>query len=784
MRTYGFALLCCLILSPHALQARDAYGNNTSWTNSDTTIDRIQVERRAAERQPQWYNQFSTPLPTQSWRQQEAARLEALRNRDRDEDWDYGGSRWSYDPTPSAPPQPLTYEQSLENDVLHRSDREAQERLAFYYVSIGKPLPAVRHLEMVVFLKKSDRAGEAAYELYRIASAGGAAPDKVRARRYLHEAVQLGYPAALYAQGMAWITGDEKNGISPDVAKGEAMLLRVVGSNEPWTPNRLAGEFLFKQYYLGGFIPANADKAIEVTRLMRGITTIPKPVDNWQEDRFTELLIAQGWEKNHAEIIESMERNHGSLFYAEKAERIARIYLGIDEDVAAYVKPDQKKALEALRNLSRLAPDRALPYLLQAEFARDLSFVTEMLVKASEKEPANPKWIRLLASRYGRPASESDRTNALEDYLASLDSPDAKPAPLLGAARFFLIGGDNVPADPARAVRAYKRLTAGHAVNYSTEAYAANLELAQMYLLGDGILKDNYEGVMLLEHAIVTEIAASYPHRALLASIYRRNDRVERDLRRAREIASLAAFQHHAEAQFQYAAILREWDDLRDAISEVDKQEAFELLKESAATGLSDARLLLADYYREGFGTEVNTDLALAIYEEGAAQNIGAAYTGLATLFADARSPLHNPARAFEAAQAASDFQDERGDYLLGDCYLNGLGTERDPLRAFSLFTNAAQAGIWDAALKASKLLAAGDTGLTADPAMASERLEAATRLQSTPEQKFIMGTLLLGRDFIPRNVDRARTWLTLAAGLGHEDARQLLDKEFPATDS
>jgi hypothetical protein len=149
---------------------------------------------------------------------------------------------------------------------------------------------------MIVFLKKSERAGDAAWELHRIARPSGAQPDAARARKYLAEAVALGSGDARFYQGNAWIFGDEKNGIAPDPAKGAALLEEVLRSDDGWH-NHKAGEILFKEYYLGAHLPADPAKAIAVTQAMHRFT---KP-DQWREDRYTELMIASpgGWAEHH-----------------------------------------------------------------------------------------------------------------------------------------------------------------------------------------------------------------------------------------------------------------------------------------------------------------------------------------------------------------------------------------------------------------------------------------------------------------------------------------------------
>jgi TPR repeat protein len=787
MRSPRFvSVLSFVLLAPGfalSLHARDAYGNNTSWTNSDTTIRNIQIERRAQEARPQWYSSFATPLPTMTWKQQEAARLEELRKRDRKayddspySDQDTGSSARAWRERQREEAKPLSYEQALENDVLHRSDRAAQERLAFYYLSIGKPIPAIRHLEMIVFLKKSERAGDAAWELHRIARPSGAQPDAARARKYLAEAVALGSGDARFYQGNAWIFGDEKNGIAPDPAKGAALLEEVLRSDDGWH-NHKAGEILFKEYYLGAHLPADPAKAIAVTQAMHLFT---KP-DQWQEDRYTELMIASpgGWAEHHEEILRSIERNFSAILDAPKAERLVRIYLGLDPDVAAHVPVDTKKAFEPLFNLIRMSPMTAEPYvmlLVQSGPLHNGDIALRLLEKFAEVSPANPLWIRLTAETLNNVYGDAYPTELLARYLASLDSEKATNEQIYAAARFFLTGAQGVAADPARALALYRRLTDKSVYEYQRDEYRGSLELARLLLVGGIIPQDIPAGVELLEKVSSYRCWESCPHRTLLASLYRTGELVRRDLPQARMTIAPAAAESFAPAWYEYAAIIHAWEPDADPLDDSDREEAFRRVTRAAGFGLTEARLLLADFYSEGFGTDVDLEQAIAIYEDGVKANIPGAYAGLAALYADPARSVHNEALGFEYAQKAAAADERRALYILGECFREGRGTPADPVKAVEAFVRSAELGLWDAADAAAELLGNGRDGLPADLKRAASILDAATERGSSVDQKFRTGRLFLGGRYLPRDGKRARYWLEYAAEKGSEEARALLD--------
>ena len=767
-----------------SIAARDAYGNNTGWTNSDTTIRNIQIERRAQEARPQWWSSFGTPLPTMTWKQQEAARLEELRNRDR-RDYGEGGysdadtGRSAREARARAEAKPLSYEQGLENDVLHRNDREAQERLAFYYLLVGKPIPAIRHLEMVVFLKKSERAGDAAWELHRIARPDGAQPDAARARRYLAEAIALGSGDAKFYQGTAWIFGDEKNGIARDPAKGAALLEEIVRSDDAWH-NHKAARILFKEYYLGTHLPADSAKAIAVTQAMRRFT---EP-DQWQEDRYTELLIASpgGWAEHHQEILRSIEGHFSAILDANKAERLVRIYLGLDADVAAHVPVDTKKAFEPLFNLIRMSPMSAEPYVMlfvQSGPLHNGDAALRLLEKFAEVSPANPLWLRLTAETLNNVYGDAYPAELLQRYLASLGSGKATSEQLYAAARFFLNGAQGVAADPARAVALYRRLTEKSVYDYQRDEYRGSLELARLLLVGGLVPQDVPAGIELLEEVSSYRRWESYPHRTLLASLYRTGELVRRDLPQARMTIAAAAAEKFPAALYEYAAIIHAWPPDADPLDDSDREEAFRRATRAADFGLTEARLLLADFYREGFGTEVDVEQAIAIYEDGVKAGVPGAYAGLAALYTDPARAMYNASLGFEYAEKAAPAGDPRALYILGECFREGRGTPVDPVKAVDAFVRAAELGFWDAADAAGDLLGKGREGLPADPQRAAAILDAATERGSSVDQKYRAGRAFLGGEYLPRDEARARYWLEYAAQKGSEEARALLEAEL-----
>lgn len=759
------------------MHARDAYGNKTPWTNSDTTIRDIQSQRARAERPGQWWDSFSASPAPASYREQQELRnrqrAEAERQRAADAAW----QRYER-AVERTPPKPLSYREHLEARV-RQSDRAAQEELAFYLVASEQPVAAIPHLEMMVFLKRSARAGEAAWRLFRIAAPSGAQPDPKRAQKYLHEAVALQNDEAMFTQAHAWIFGDAKLGISADLARGLALMDAVLQADSAWYSGR-AGEILFKEYAFGVKGPADAAKAIAVTRRMRTLKA-GKAVENWQEDATVELLIGSpgGWAAHHQEILAAIESNFSAILNADKAERLVRIYLGLDPETRPFVPLNPKKGAEALWGLARQDAARAksyLPTILAPGPLHSAEGAYSVLEMLRDREPREVRWIRttaeLLANTYG----DNFKPEEVASYLDRVEKKAETSTQLLAASQFLATGGINVPAQPERAQRllaqAVKMLRNQHAKSRADTT--ATYELARLHVLGLGVPRDIPAAIELLKsHGSSDEPPAIvYPHRVLLASIYLAGYGVGRQPREARALLAYPARKGFVPAQAAFAEMALAWDD-EQPLDDDARVEAFRYAKAASEHGDTSARLTLAQCYRDGFGTEADPELALKIYEDGASAGVSAALVRLAVLRMDESGSWHDAAAGFAAAERAAALGDLDGAFVLGQCWEDGRGTTRDITRALAVYETAAKAGHWGAAATAARLLTVDVPPLVPNPERAMALLEEAAAV-ATNAQQFHFVQMLQGDAFLPEDKARARRWARIAAENGSEAAAWL----------
>ncbi|WP_438479573.1 hypothetical protein [Oleiharenicola lentus] len=767
-----------LLAAAGSLRAKDAYGNNTPWTNSDNTIRAIQSERARAERPGQWWQSFgNSPAPASYREQQELRRRQAAdaqRARDEDEAWERHQRMIE-----RTPPKPVSYREYLESRVRQQSDRAAQEELAFYLVSINEPVAAVSHLEMIVFLKRSPRAGEAAWQLFRIAAPGGAQPDAARAAKYLQAAVALRNPDAMFAQAHQWIFGDKKAAIAPDPARGLALMDEVMRSDSGWH-NRKAGDILFNDYALGVHGPADPAKAIAVARHLRTLTSNGS-LEHAQEDALVELLTASpgGWAEHHAEILTALESNFSALLDPVKAERLVRIYLGLDPETKPYAPINPMKAAEALRGLARMDPERAkvyLPAILLPGPTHHGQGAFSVLEKLREQQPREVLWIRataeLLANAYGDTFAEG----SVALYLDNLEKKSETPAQLLAVSQFLAIGGQGVPAQSERAERILQRAVSALRAQLaaSRAEHTASYELARLHVLGLGVPRDIPAAIALLKsHGSSDEPPAIlYRHRVLLASIYLAGYGVAQNPREARSLLEYPARQGFVPAQAAYAEMAATWSD-DEPLDESDREQAFRYAKAAAESGDTSARLTLAQFYQDGFGTAADPELALTIYTDGANASVPGALVRLAALRLDESGPWHDAKAGFAAAQRAADLGDGEGTFLLGRCYEEGLGTAPDNARALLVYEQNARAGHWGSAVAAARLLTVEAPPIVPDAKRALAILEH-TAATATNAQQFNFVQLLLGEAFLPEDKATAKRWARLAADNGSEPAEWL----------
>lgn len=753
-------ILVCLAvfaLLPHIASARDVYGNDTPWTNSDTIIWELhqkKFEPPAGFARPSWQSQLAAREEQKRYAAEQAARalVEARELKE-----------WAAKRVPDVP---LTWAQETERYILDNPNRSADESdaLGFYYVRAGNLLKARRHLELVIF-RKRPHAGAAAWQLYQLFKDDGPQPDAAKAAQYLNLSVDLGYHEGLWKLATARYQGDPARGIPPDPAGAVPMLTKLFDSTDASISSD-AGRLLLAY---DEQTPGREAHAIVVMRRLVGLAQNLRISDG---AHFAGILIASpgGWEENHAEILAALKI---SPLDADTHDLLARVYLGLVPAAQPYVKRDDNAAAGALADLARTSPTQA-----DALFAQILPAGPDQRLDAAEK---------LLAASYALDPEDVSRAQRYADFLADSEtgrsdpaaalalyeklaaSPGASPAIIAATARLLSLDFVGHTADPIRAFSLFKR-AADAGDPYSTYRYDRAL------FDGEGCPRDREAALNLLrdETHSTAPTAENYPLFALAARAMRESaPGDEWMLSEARNRAS--APKNFPPAQLEYARCVYALSKLQKAadFNEDSARDAFRGLDLAARSGLDEARLLLARFYREGFGTTADISAAREIYEGGARAEVPIALAALAELKLDADSRFYNAAEGHALAVRAAGSGEPHGLFLLGRCLLRGEGVSADPVHGNEFLARAANSGDADArTLLADLRLSQSHPGTDAyaqsvrdlQQAAADGSLEAAIRLlqvlatnpDRSPERLKKLNLLALSQPYSPPAEDDA----------------------------
>ncbi len=189
----------------------------------------------------------------------------------------------------------------------------------------------------------------------------------------------------------------------------------------------------------------------------------------------------------------------------------------------------------------------------------------------------------------------------------------------------------------------------------------------------------------------------------------------------------------------------------------------------AAELGDAPSMLTLARMYRIGEGVAADHEVARKYLQM--AVSAGAALQGwaeLGALYADPQSPIHDPAAAMEAYQAAVDLGDAWSTIALARLMGASTGTPTDFGRAVELLEAVAEQG-GDAAGPA--YLALGDLYLAAaepdrNPAKAAQAYGKGADLKDT-DSMFRLAAMLSAGNEVPSDFDRAEALLELAVAEG-----------------
>lgn len=156
-------------------------------------------------------------------------------------------------------------------------------------------------------------------------------------------------------------------------------------------------------------------------------------------------------------------------------------------------------------------------------------------------------------------------------------------------------------------------------------------------------------------------------------------------------------------------------------------QKAFSLYKKAANSGYINAMYSLGRCYENGIGTPPDLDKALFWYDKAAGMGMAHAYKNAADMY-QKKGGKENLEKAFELFEKGARSYVPSCIYALGCCYEEGIGVDKDSLKAVEFMRAAAALGISKAQLYMAKAYESGKS-VKKDAAKALDYyMKAATR--------------------------------------------------------
>lgn len=265
----------------------------------------------------------------------------------------------------------------------------------------------------------------------------------------------------------------------------------------------------------------------------------------------------------------------------------------------------------------------------------------------------------------------------------------------------------------------------------------AQYSLARMYVVGDGIPKDEAKALEWLQKAATQSYAdAQYVLGNMYASGYL--SILPKDIAKAAEWYQKAAAQGNAKAQYT----LGEMYSIGGEMPFSDEAKAIEWYQKAAEQGYVDAQVrLVFNYYFGAFGKKSPSDYA----------------------------------KAFEWAQKAAEKGNPPSQFFLGLMYLDGKGVRKDAAKAFEWFHKAAEHGHESAQAQVGDMYANGE-GIPKNAEKAFEwYLKAASNGHANSENS--LGVSYQRGEGVTRNLVLAYAWYNLAAAQGDKNGNKNRDR-------
>lgn len=264
-----------------------------------------------------------------------------------------------------------------------------------------------------------------------------------------------------------------------------------------------------------------------------------------------------------------------------------------------------------------------------------------------------------------------------------------------------------------------------------------------------------------------------------LGECYYDGDGVEEDVPQAVSWYNNAAAQGHMMAQYRLGTLYKEAEEV-----DVNPKLAYKWLSRSAEQGLAQAQTELAIGHIYGDFGSVDLSLAAPWLQKAVRQNYPEAQYFMARLYDDLAEEhgledrfVADERDVFNLYAAAAQQGYSPAKKELGQCYLEGFGTDKNLEQALAWYSESAQEGFDDAQWEFAVLLAGLDdeVNFPYEPEAALTWFRAAAE-QGDDEYQLGFAEYLYHGEGIPQNISEAIYWCQQAVEQENQEAQQFLN--------
>lgn len=393
----------------------------------------------------------------------------------------------------------------------------------------------------------------------------------------------------------------------------------------------------------------------------------------------------------------------------------------------------------------------------RAQFVPAMETLAEQKIQAKSYDEAG-LWLNRASKAHSPKASYLLAKLVMEEKLAlKVDmaellerSQDYPPAKVLLAKCYG--SGKYLKQDIKKAQQLLKQAA------YENEPEAF-YEIAIALLRGDyRWKKDNDLAIKYFKQAAEMNF---HPAKVIMATLFINGKPIVDDKNQVITHLALMAISGDAEAQYKLAQILADF-----SIPVYDRVAFFWL--EKASTHNQDAAFLLANFYQEGIGTEINSQAAFSLYNKLAAQRYSAAYLELAKLYFRGTGVEKDTAQSKMWLAHAIKAEVPAAKEVAQEIFKDGFDIDIAESHASELLSFAADSNVPSAIYTQGKNYLDGVNGYQRDWKKAIKLIEQAAE-QGYPLAQRELGIMYENELYEKNDLDLAIVWYRKAAFQGDE---------------